>query len=69
MECLITSEVGDAMQVLEKTGYLAEPTDQDNIFSFVVESVEELFHLADIIGYNVIVTGGLNNPMLIIANK
>lgn len=69
MECLITSEVGDAYQVLEKTGFLAEPTDQDNVFSFVVESIEELFHLADIIGYNIIVTGGLNNPVLTIANK
>jgi len=69
MDCLITSEVGDVCQILEPVGYLAEPTEQDNVFYFVVENVEELFHLVDIIGYNIMVTGSLNNPVLKIVNK
>ena len=68
MEMLITSTSGDAIQLLEKCGYLAQPTDQDNMYKFAVESVEELFHLVEILGHELIITGTVDKPVLEIYN-
>lgn len=65
---LITSTSGDASQLLEKCGYLAQPTNQDNMYEFVVEDVEELFHLVEILEYEIIVKGTLDKPILEIYN-
>lgn len=66
---LITSTSGDARQLLEKCGYLADPTDQDNVYQFIVESVEELFHLVEILGHEIIISGTLDKPILEIYNS
>lgn len=68
MKMLITSTSEDAAQLLEKCGYLAQPTDEENVYHFLVESVEELFHLVEILGFEIIVKGTLDKPMLEIYN-
>lgn len=66
MNCLITSTAGDTGKLLERLGYLAVPTDVDNVFDFVVESAEDLFHLMDIIGFPLFISGGLESPLITI---
>ncbi len=68
MKMLITSTSGDASQLLEKCGYLANPTNENNIYEFVAENVEELFHLVEILGEEIIIRGTLDKPLLEIYN-
>jgi len=55
MNCLITSSLGNTQQILEKVGYFVMPTDKDEVFEMIFESVDELFHLADIIDYDLLI--------------
>lgn len=68
MECLITSNVGNASKLLAAIGYSTDPTKDPNIFHFLIESIEELVHLVSKLGINMIVSNYGGVPIFIINN-
>ncbi len=69
MKIKITSTVGDAYQILEKTGFLVPPTDEDNVYILEVEDcISDLYHLSSVIGYKLILSGNFDDPKIEIDN-
>jgi hypothetical protein len=68
MEILITSKQGDAKELLRKIGYGAEGTSVQNIYATIVEGLEECFYLGAQLKHNLIISGGLDKPLITIDN-
>lgn len=64
MKILVSSTSGDAKEILEKLGLLAKPSEMEYdsndpkppIYELEIETLEELFHMPEILGHDLIIT-------------